>query len=194
MKGAVVRYAFSAVIDLAADILAFILAPIAALPCFIKVHPNGRERIRGAWQWITTHDAPIDTYAYGSAGRKHWLLKRFDVDNPANNPAWLRYANRVLWIWRNPAYQVSHWLGYDQRGVTPSPDRFKDPRWDTGEPNRAFWRVVNHRGQVGFLYQQQINWWRFTLEIQFGWKLYRRDDDQRCMLAFRFIPFKRYGR
>lgn len=173
---ALIRYIPSAIVDLIADALAFILAPLAAM--FIA-RIDGREHIHPFWSWITTHDAPID------AGRVDGY---FQVPDNALG----RYWARVKWIWRNPAYQVSHWLGYDQRGVTTAPDRFKDDRWDTGEPNRAFWRVVNRRGQVAFLYQRQMHWWRFTLEMQFGWKLYRRDPDQRCMLAFRISPFKKY--
>ena len=177
MITAIIRYIVSAAIDIAADILAFILAPIASM--FIA-RIDGREHIHPFWTWITTHDAPID------AGRVDGY---FQVPDTKIGHYWAR----VKWIWRNPAYQVSHWLGYDQRGVIMSPDRFKNPLWDTGVPNRSFWRVVNRRGQVGFLYQRQLYYTkRHCIEMQFGWKLYRRDPDNRCMLAFRISPFKKY--
>jgi hypothetical protein len=189
---ALIRYVISAVIDITADIAAFILAPLAALPVFTTTDANGREHIHPAWQWITTHDALVDTFAYGSMGRVHWLLKRYDTQTPGNNPAWLRYVNRLLWIWRNPAYQVSHWLGFDQRGVVVPPDEFDNPLWDTGAPNKAFWKVKNARGQTAFLYERQYYFYRNRcIEIQLGWKLYRNDPDQRCMVAFRVSPFKK---
>lgn len=171
---ALIRYISCAIIDLIADIAAYILAPIAAL--FV----NSKGEIHPAWKWITTHDAPIDIGHIDG----YWSTPRGKMG---------LWWSRTKWIWRNPAYQVSHWLGYDQRGVVMPADRFKDPRWDSGYPNKSFWRAVNRKGQIGFLYQRQ---WYYTkhwcIEMQFGWKLYRRDPDQHCMLAFRFSPFKRY--
>lgn len=175
----ILRYIPRAIIDLCADILAFILAPIAAL--FVKdgeIHP--------LWKWITTHDAPIGSGHIDGYWPKPKLL-------------WWSY---VKWIWRNPAYQVGHWLGYDQTGMVTTRrlygtdtthGLYKDPRWGTGVPNRSFWRVVNKGGQTGFLAQGQIYYYKnWCIEYQFGWKLYRRDPDKRCMLAFRISPFKRY--
>lgn len=188
---AVIRYVPCAIIDLVADLLAFPLALIAALPVFVITDENGRQHLRPIWRWIYTHDAPVDEYVMGLYFHQNRILSRYSLQK-IRDSALLSYIGRVAWIWRNPAYRVSHWLGFDQRGVTPSPDRFRDDRWDTGEPNKAFWRVQNRRGQTGFLYQRQINWWRYTLEMQFGWKLYRRDADEVCMLAFRFWPFKKY--
>lgn len=198
---AILRYIPSAIIDLVADILALVLAPVAA--CFVA-RIDGRDHIHPYWRWITTHDTTVDAWWRGSYGRDGWIKRRFTQADYDRSRV-LRWACRVLWIWRNPAYQVAHWLGFDQHAVQRPADRFKDPLWDTGIPNKAFWKVKNAWRQTGFLYQRQINWgydfstlWHrlpdcsFTLEMQFGWKLYRNDPDQRCMLAFRFLPFKRY--
>ena len=189
----IIRYSLSAVIALIADLLAVVLAFVAALPVFIITDANGRQHLRPIWRWLTTHDASVDEYFMGSYFMRGWILSRFTREQ-IRNSAFLSYVGRIMWIWRNPAYQVSHWLGYDQRGVTPSPDRFKDERWDSGIPNKSYWRVTNHKGQSAFLYQKQ---WYYTkhrcVEMQFGWKLYRNDPDKKCMLAIRFSPFKKYG-
>lgn len=191
---AILRYIPSAVADLVADLLAFTLAPVAALPVFITKGEDGRERLPWFFKWISTHDAPIDLYVYHENGQaNHFYLRRFTPEQ-IRTSGWLRYVCRVSWIWRNPAYQVAHWLGYDQKGVPPAVDRFKDPYWGTGKPNSSFWRVKNHKGQTGFLYQRQLYYHKNRcVEMQFGWKLYRNDPDERCMLALRLTPFKRYG-
>lgn len=192
---AILRYIPLAVIDLAADLLAVVLSPIAALPIFISLDANGRERIHFLWRWITTHDEYIDLYVHHEKGQsEHWFLRRFTPEQ-IKRSGWLRYYARIAWIFRNPAYRVSHWLGYDQRGVQMPADGFDDPRWDSGWPNSAFWAVRNASGRVGFLFQAQWYYWgQRCVEVQFGWKLYRSDPDQRCMLAFRIIPFKKYER
>lgn len=161
-----------------ADILAFILAPIAAI-FFTSTHTPW------IWRWITTHDAPID-----SGHIDHYW--------PTPTTKLGLYWSRVKWIWRNPAYQVSHWLGYDQRGVVITKHYDNAEFWDTGIPNSAYWTAINSKGQRAFLYEKQSNWkfpffkTIFTLEQQYGWKLYRNDPDKICMLAIRCNPFKRY--
>lgn len=108
---AIARYIPSAIIALVADALAFLLAPVAALPIFTTYDVKGREHLAPFWRWITTHDAPIDLLIHHERGiAEHWLLGRYSMLEVQASP-WLRYAARVFWIWRNPAYQVSHWLG-----------------------------------------------------------------------------------
>lgn len=186
---ALIRYIPSAIIDLVADFLALVMAPVAA--CFVA-RIDGRDHIHPYWRWITTHDAPVDEWWHGGYGRAGWIKRRFNSADYRRS-AVLRWACRVMWIWRNPAYQVAHWLGYDQTGVDTTRGLYKDPRWDSGKPNKAFWRVKNKKGQTGFLAQGQLYYYKnWCIEYQFGWKLYRRDPDKRCMLAFRISPFKRY--
>lgn len=190
---AILRYIPSAIVALLADLLAFLLAPVAALPIFIKTDREGREHIAPFWQWITTHDALIDIYIYSKGRADHWLLGRYSQSEILSSP-WLRYAARVFWIWRNPAYQVSHWLGYDQRGVALTKLRDESSLWDTGAPSTSLWIAENAHGQHAFLFEKQWYFWRNRcVEMQFGWKLYRNDPDQVCMLAVRFTPFKKYG-
>lgn len=167
------KYSLFAMVSVAADLLAFILAPVAVLFVIDGKLPK-------LWQWISTHDAPID-----SGHLDHYW--------PTPTTKLGLYWSRVKWIWRNPAYQVGHWLGYNKDGVFIIKHSDNSDFWDTGIPNRAFWTAINKHGQRAFLYERQINWlFGFTLELQFGWKLYRKDPDNRCMLAFRIAPFKRY--
>lgn len=185
------QYLLYALISLAGDILAVVLAPVAAI--FYRTK-GGREYLLPMWQWITTHDAPADTYTFarGFAKDQHFILGRYTYDE-IQGSWWLRYVSRIVWIWRNPAYQLDHWMGYDQNGVVVTKHRDDDYLWDTGVPNCSYWTAVNAKGQRAFLYERQIFYWGSRcLELQFGWKLYRNDPDKVCMLALRITPFKSY--
>lgn len=176
------KYILYAAVSLLADLVAVILAPVAAL--FTKTK-EGRVYLVPFWAWVTTHDAPVDSGHVDG----YW---------PSPSTKLGLWWSRVRWIWRNPAYSIDHRLGYDQRGVKLTKHSDNEALWDTGIPNKAYWTAVNAVGTPAFLYEKQTNWKLpffktvFTLEEQYGWKLYRNDPDQRCMLAIRFSPFKRY--
>jgi hypothetical protein len=193
---ALVRYVPSAIIATIADVLAFVLAPIAALPVFVRVGDDGRERLVWYWQWITTHDQEIDLILrHPTAIQEHWLLGRFGRERVLSSPV-LRWYARAAWIWRNPAYYVQWLLGYDMTGVQITKHVDGSDTWDTGQPSMSYWTAVNARGQTAFLWERQIYYTDHRcLELQFGWKLYRTqvEDKGRCMLAFRVSPFRRYG-
>lgn len=193
MYKAIIRYILFVIPNVISDALAFLLAPIAAL--FYSVDSGGREQISKWWQWITTHDTPVDTYivAKGYAKDKQWLLSKYTHEEILNSK-YLRWVGRVLWIWRNPSYQVGHWLGYDQTGVALTKYSESEDTWDTGNPSYAYWTAINNNYQRAFLWERQVYFYKNRcLEMQFGWKLYRNDPDQRCMIAFRITPFKKYG-
>lgn len=176
---AVLRYILILPISWIATLLAYLFAPIAALPVFVRVGVGGREHYVRLWQWLTTHDAPADAFHMDDYYRRSVLLGRFSREQILAT-AFLRYVGRVMWIWRNPAYQVKHWLGYDASGTDPI-QRVKE----ADGVGRMFVRT-NYKGRVGFFYEKRTN----RLHIQFGWKLYRRDPDGRRMIAFRFKPTK----
>lgn len=187
------KYTLFAIISVVGDFLAAILAPLAALFCYRG--SDGREHLYSFWKWITTHDTPVDTYteARGFSKDNHWYLGRYSYEE-INSSKWLRYVSRIVWIWRNPAYQLDHWLGYDQEGVVLTKYAESEDTWDVGVPSYAYWTAVNHKGQKAFLWERQIYFYKkHCLEMQFGWKLYRDDPDSRCMLALRITPFKSYG-
>lgn len=193
MTLAVIRYLLSVAIYLPARFLAFPLALVASLSCFIQNGDDGREYLSRMWRWISTHDVQVDLYVHHPVGRSElWYLRKYSQAQ-VESSAWLRYVCRVYWIWRNPAYQLGHTLGYDQKGVTLSKYADGSDTWDTGLPSYSFWTATNARGQRAFLWEKQWYFYgRRCLEMQFGWKLYRDDPDERCMLAFRFNPFRAY--
>lgn len=192
MLWTILKYIPLAVIYVVTRILAFPVAYVASLPCFITYDANGREHIHPFWQWITTHDALIDIYIYAPGGREHPVLKKYTVEQ-IKDSKWLRYRARIFWIWRNPAYQVGHWFGYDQKGAKLTKHAESETTWDKGVPSYAYWTAVNEAGTKAFLWEKQVYYWgQRCLEMQFGWKLYRSDPDEICMLAFRCHPFKRY--
>lgn len=193
-----VKWIVFALIVWVTKFLACIVAPVAVLPIFVRKGTwDGRqcEELIPFWKWIATHDAPVDIYAYGTVGRQHWLLKRFDVVNPDNNPEWLKYLNRLLWIWRNPAYVVADSLGYNQEGMEFLYMRDEGHLWDSGYPNFSFYLVENKDKKIGWMLEWQ---WYFykqrCLEVYLGWKLFRNDANKRCMLVARITPFKKYDK
>lgn len=190
MSVAIIRYIPRAVIVLVTVILIWLLlAPLIAA-CVRR--EGGRYYTWPIFQWAVTHDTDLAAWWRGSYGKGGWLKTQF-TQADYDRSRILRWATRVMWIYRNPAYQLSHWLGYDQTGIDKPKSEHKDPRWDTGEPNSARWVEKNTRGQVGFLVQGQRYFAkRRCIEYQFGWKLYRRDPDRRCMLALR-VALKKYG-
>lgn len=187
---AILRYIPRAAIEVVAVILIWLLlAPLIAA-CVRR--EGDRYYTWPIFQWAVTHDTDLAAWWRGNYGRDGWLKTRF-TQADYDRSRLVRWAARVMWIYRNPAYRLSHWLGYDQTGVDTTRGLYKDPRWDSGKPNKAFWRVKNKKGQTGFLAQGQLYYYKnCCIEYQFGWKLYRRDPDKRCMLAFRISPFKRY--
>lgn len=171
------KYLIYAIISIVADLAAIVFAPVAA---FFVRNIEGREHLHPAWIWITTHDAPIDSG---------------HLDNYWPTPATKLglYWSRVRWIWRNPAYQVGHWLGYDQEGIVITKHVDGSSTWDSGKPSRSYWTAINSNGQKAFLWERQIYFYKNRcIELQFGWKLYRKDPDKICMLALRISPFKQY--
>lgn len=183
------RWLLSAVIVWLAKIAAWILAPLGALFFYYE---GGREYLMSPWRWMTTHDAPVDEWWLGGYGKDSWLRRTFGQGD-YETKALLRWWCRVLWIWRNSAYQVAHWLGYDQRGMKLLYIRDEGLRWDSGVGNLSFWLAENERGQIGWMLQWQWYWWgQRCLEVYLGWKLFRTDPDQRCMAATRISPFREY--
>lgn len=174
---AILRYLLILPISWAATLLAYLFAPIAALPIFVRLGITGREYLVWLWQWLTTHDAPVDSFFIDAYFSRSVLLGRFTREQILAS-AFLRYVGRVMWIWRNPAYQAKHWLGYDASGSEPI-HRIKE----ADGVGRMFIRK-NHKGHTGFYYEKRTNRWH----IQFGWKLYRRDPDGKRMIAFRLKP------
>ena len=78
----------------------YILAPLIALPVFVRVI-DGREYLVHWLYWFQTFDNPLDEGYHGNYGLSEWVNRfRADYSTSALN----RYAFRVYWLWRNPVY------------------------------------------------------------------------------------------
>jgi hypothetical protein len=190
-----IKYVIKAGFVLSAKALTIVLAPIIALPPFIthaeESETTGypslcpgkpREFLIKPLRWLQTHDAPLDEYYHGGYYRGKWT-ERFKSN---------KYIMRICWLWRNAAYGVAHKLGYDQRGMELVKHKDEMVLRDTGQPNFSYFTATNARGQRGFMYFAQLPYSKHRcVELYFGYKLLRKDPDQRCMLAVRIKPFKK---
>ena len=72
-----------------------------------------------------------------------------------------------------------------------------------GRLNQSFYKPVFGsfycQKKEAFFFEKQSKWKvpfvnkHYFLEQQYGWKLYRNDEDKTCMLALRWSPFKTYN-
>lgn len=194
MIRSILFYTIGALGVLLGKVLTYILAPILALPWLVVeaeesettgypslIKDEPREFLVRPLRWLQTHDAPLDEYYYAGYYKGKWT-ERFK-DN--------KWFMRVCWLWRNPAYGIAHALGYSQKGMKLF---YVKDQWslrNSGLPNTTFVKAVNNKGQKGWLYFKQIPYGKKKcLELYFGWKLFRRDPDEKCMLVFRVKPFK----
>lgn len=190
-------------------VLTFVIAPIIALPCFVVLaeenkttgYPSQfpgkmREFLIPLFRQFSTHDDCADAWWYSGKFRG---VQRFAGYTQADydSKAWFRYACRVAWLWRNPAYGFAHMVGFDQTGVKKViKHRDEDDKWDSGYPCLSWWTAVNGRGRVAWLFQWQ---WYFhgqrCLEVALGWKIpWDGDPQNKAMLAARISPFKKYAK
>ena len=184
----ILKYIVYFIILLVGKMLSVLLSPIIAL-C---VDREGEAL--PLFKWAVTHDAPLNSWWKDNYQLDHWLKKKFSQQD-YNNKSWIRWYSRMKWIVRNPAYGLAHTLGYDQRGMEITAHRDEGELWDTGYPNRSYYTAVNTRGQKAFMFEWQIYYYKeMCLEIYLGWKLFRRDPDERCMLVIRISPFRKYSK
>ena len=195
-----IRYVLSALAVLITKVLTYLLAPIFALSIFVVMRDESeaigysstnpdkqREFLIKPLRWAQTHDAPLDEYYYEGYYKGKWT-ERFK-DN--------KYFMRMCWLWRNPAYGVAHKLGYNQRGMVLTKSRDEMYLRNTGLKNISYYTSVNARGKKGFMYFAQFPYPLLkgkALELYLGYKLTRKDPDERCMLAIRVKPLKSVGK
>lgn len=181
MFKSVCRWFFSAIFLLIAKVLAVVLAPVGCL--FVRTERHEfriRDYAVNWFAWAVTHDAPLDEGYVGG-------YFKYPVT------ALGRWWCRVKWVWRNPAYQTAHWLGYDQVGMVLIKHKDQGHLWDTGAPNFSIWTAKNSNNQIAWMLEWQWYFYRNRcLEVYLGWKLHRKDPDRRCMLVARITPFKKY--
>lgn len=201
---AVVFYIPKAVTVIALKLLTLFLAPLLALPVFVRMadetqttgHPSqfpGKLRafLIKPLMGFQTHDDCLDAFWYSGKYKSSWL-KRFN-QHDFDTKWYVRYFNYVAWLWRNPAYQFAHWLGWRNTGVKKLWVRDRKYLWKTGVTNFSGAIVTNDKGSVSFEFEGQ---WHFkgpwALEWRFGYGYERKEPDGRCMLNVRFIPWRKY--
>lgn len=156
-----------------------------------------REHIDWPFQWASTFDDCADAHWY--SGRMKalslfgWRPFADVTEDQYKASGWLRYAARVLWLYRNPAYTIGRDLGFDQTGLEITKHQDESAFWDKGYANKSKREFVNLYGQRGFLYERQIHLGaQIFLELVFGYKIpWENERKNRAMIAFR-ISVKRY--
>lgn len=183
-----IRYAISAVIVLITKVLASLLAPFIGL--------FGRDDGSLPWilRWATTHDAPLTAWWYDNYSPDSWIKKRF-TQKDYDTQWWIRRYCDMMWIIRNPAYNVAKFLGYNQKDMIMTNHQDEGKLWDSGYPNQSFYTAVNANGQKAFMYQKQWYYYKDRcVEIYLGWKLFWNESDETCMVVVRVSPFRRYSK
>ena len=166
--------------------LAVILSPVIAL------FTNKDGEIISPFQWAVTHDAPIDSWWKDNYEPEHWLRKKYSQQD-YEAKVWVRWYSRMKWILRNPAYGFAHKLGYNQHGMKIITHKDEGHLWDKGYNNLSFYTAVNTAKTKAFMLQWQWFYYKqYCVEVYLGWKLFRNDPDQKCMLSIRISPRRRY--
>lgn len=151
-----------------------------------------REFLIGPLFKFQSFDAPLDEWWYNSNyGVDSWIKTRYtQADYDVN--WWIRYACRILWLCRNPAYGFGHGLGYEFSEITYYIVRDNSDLWNSGRTHSSYFQVMNGSGQVGWwLRGQWVFYKRRYLEYNFGYKLDADSPDNRKVVAIQFTPFKR---
>lgn len=138
------------------------------------------------WQ---SPDAPVDEWWYGEyeldSWRKHFTQSDYD------NSAFLRYACRVAWLWRNPAYGWGEVFGYDGTGLQILTAHGSDSEWYSGKSSCSYWTAINAAGKKAFYVQIRLYFYKTRcLDILAGYKFF--SDPTIKYVAMRFNPFRKY--
>lgn len=202
---AVLMYIPKAVLVLLLKAITVLIAPIIALPPFVRMadetattgHPSqfpGKLRafLKPWLMGFQTHDDCLDAFWYSGKYKNSWL-RRFTQED-FDNKWYVRYFNYVAWLWRNPAYQFAHWLGWNNKAIKILKAQDNEYLWKTGITHVSYWIARNDLDEVSFLVEGQWNYYKdWCLEYRFGYGLFRNEPDDRCMLNIRFIPWRRYS-
>lgn len=181
-----IRFFLYMLVLLVGKVVAVILSP------FIAMWVGKDGEVMAPFKWAVTHDASINEWWDGLYEVNHKLKKKYTQED-FDNKVWIRWFSRMKWIQRNPAYGLAHALGYSQKGMTITMHQDEGHLWDRGYDNRSFWTAVNEEGTKAFMFQWQWHYYKQKcLEVYLGWKLFRQDPDQKCMMSIRISPLREY--
>lgn len=193
---AIIRYAFGALTLWLGKLTVKLIAPVIALPCFVKIaeesevtnfpseYPNMPREFLVPWlMWAQTHDAPLDEYFVGRYYEGKWT-ERFKHNE---------WFMRMCWLWRNPAYGLAESLGLEQPMI-PLAERTNN-NWRKPVTSYEYWTAANSKGQRGFMIRGQIKvWGKRYMEYRFGYGLYRDSPKKhKAMLYARILKFRKYS-
>lgn len=181
-------------------VIAYIIAPVLAL--FIEYHEEsaitghpslfpGKPRaflIKPLRIWQSL-DAPVDEWWFGEYEMDSWRINFTQKDY--DECAWLRWACRVAWLWRNPAYGFGEKFGWDGTGMKILSSHGTDDDWYSGSSSLSYWIAENQSGNKAFYVQIRLYFYHNRcLDIMAGYKLF--SDPSIKYVAMRFNPFRKY--
>ena len=156
----------------------YLLAPIIALPIFVRRDASGREQLVRWLYWFQTFDNPLDEGYYGNYGLSEWV-NRFRADYASSGLC--KYMFRVYWMWRNSVYGFArHPFGVDCRSVAYVYYRAEKDFLAVSDDGFGWFTPFQLRGVFYGVY------------VYIGWKLSAKykDDSPRKMFCIQINPFR----
>ena len=161
---------------------------ITGFPSLYQGKP--REFLIKPLRWFQSTDAPLDELWYGDYDV--WP-KTGRTQEDYDSKWWLRYACRIVWLVRNPAYGFGTALGYSADGLVVTEEKDNEKDWRTGKGVQSFWKFTNSKGQIGWCYRAQIYYYKnHCLEMYLGYKLPGDTIRGNKLVAMQFTPFRQY--
>lgn len=200
MPKAIILWALKVPVLLLLTVLAYIIAPVLALfvtyaeesevTGFPSKFPNKPRAFLQKWCRIwQTPDAPVDEWWYGEYEMDSWRKKYTQEDY--DRSIFIRYACRVAWLWRNPAYGFGDYFGYDGEGMQILSSHGSDDDWYSVKSSIAWWTGNNAKNQKAFYLQIRLYFYKNRcLDIMAGYKFF--SDPTIKYVAMRFNPFRKY--
>lgn len=171
-------------------ILLLITVPFAAVFIAISTKPDVHDKVRYRWGGI------YGTYDNPPQGDEGYVTKRCLFPNQITG--FKGYINRVLWMIRNPLYNLARYLGIEwdasytitQEGNPDISDKYKIP----GKLMTKAWDKNGKLVAFGFY---MVKPWSKTrnLRIRWGWKVKSRAVEEQGFIQFVATcnPFDGYG-
>ena len=200
MFSAILIWALKVPILIALSLIAYIIAPLLALfivkaeESAITGYPslcpgNPREFLQKWCRIWQTTDAPVDEVYWGEYEMDGFLQRRFRKYYFSS--AAVRWAYRVAWLWRNPAYGFGEMFGFNGYGLKILSAHGSDEEWYSGESSCSYWTAQNAFGQKSFYVQIRLYFYKNRcLDILAGYKFFSDPDTK--FVAMRLNPFRKY--
>lgn len=188
-----IRYCISFPGILFFNILTWFVAPVIALPFFIRVDIFGRQQLVKYLKWFSTYDNPVDEWWRAKPNayyNKCFLFKGATVDTFENNKFY-QYIARLFWICRNPAYgfgqYIFGWNGTNSKEIYNKTIGI----WDSGSNNYQLLLRDNRSGLFRYSFQLKLQWFFYKkrfLRINMGYKPHKGFTNM--MISIFISPFR----